>query len=206
MSNPATANGILSRPVLLGTACVAMLLTVFILPFHSVDEYSILKNTTSHLGAQNAPYAWVMNMVFVLLGATAIVEGWLRLGNYWLHKVILAVFGTSLIVTGVFRHAPIVPDVPFSTYEDGLHSLFASITGFSFTLFAIAAAAIEPTKVRRLVAMGAGAVAILVSILIFRMEDYAGIWQRLMFIVAFAWLLFFLGSRGRSSSRRPQPA
>jgi hypothetical membrane protein len=59
-----------------------MLAVIFILPFFSVDEYSILKNTTSHLGAQGAPYAWVMNVVFTLLGTAAIVDGWKQLSNY----------------------------------------------------------------------------------------------------------------------------
>ena len=62
---------------------ILMLLVIFILPFFSFEEYSIFKNTTSHLGAQNAPYAWVMNVVFALLGIASIADGWLRLSKYW---------------------------------------------------------------------------------------------------------------------------
>ncbi len=119
---------------LMPAAYILMLLVMFILPFFSVDEYSILKNTTSHLGAQGAPYAWVMNVVFALLGTGAIVSGWVRLSNFWLHKAALVVFGTSLFLTAFFQHAPIVPDVGFNVLEDDLHSIFATITGFSFTL------------------------------------------------------------------------
>ena len=180
---------------LLPSAYILMLLVIFILPFYSVDEYSILKNTTSHLGAQGAPYAWVMNVVFALLGTAAIVDGWVRLSNFWLHRAVLIVFGTSLFLTAFFQHAPIIPGAAFSVLEDDLHSKFATITGFSFTFFAFAAAFIESTKLRKVVAMGVGIFATLLSALIFNIADLAGIWQRMMFIVVFAWLMYFLYPR-----------
>ena len=168
---------------------------MFILPFFSVDEYSILKNTTSHLGAQGAPCAWVMNVVFALLGTGAIVGGWVRLSNFWLHKAALVVFGTSLFLTAFFQHAPIVPDVGFNVLEDDLHSIFATITGFSFTFFAIASAFIESTRRRKIIAAGVGITVTLLSMLIFNVAELAGVWQRMMFIIVFAWLMYFLYSR-----------
>ena len=187
-----------SKLGLIPAVYVLMLLVIFVLPFFSVDEYSILKNTTSHLGAQGAPYAWVMNVVFVLLGIAAIVDGWMRLSNFWLHKVVLTIFGVALILTAFFQHAPIVPGVVFSELEDDLHSRLSTITGFSFVFFAIAAAFIEPTNVRRLIAVGVGIAASLLSILIFNLADLAGIWQRMMFIIVFAWLMYFLYLRART--------
>jgi len=180
---------------LLPAAYILMLLVMFILPFFSVEEYSILKNTTSHLGAQGAPYAWVMNVVFALLGIAAIVDGWMHLSKYWLHKFVLTIFGISLVLTAFFQHAPIVPGVIFSDLEDDLHSKFATITGFSFTLFAIASAFIESTRVRRIIAVGVGVIASILSILIFNVADLAGVWQRTIFIVSFAWLMYFLYPR-----------
>ncbi len=174
---------------------IFMLLVVFILPFFSVDKYSIIKNTTSHLGAQGAPYAWVMNMIFALLGMATIVDGWMRLSNYWLHKVVLTIFGISLVLTAFFQHAPIIPEVEFNMLEDDLHSKFATITGFSFTFFTLAAAFIETTKRRRVIAIGMGIIAIFLSILIFNVAILAGVWQRMMFIIMFAWLMYFLYSR-----------
>lgn len=176
-----------------------MLLVMFILPFFSVDEYSILKNTTSHLGAQDAPYAWIMNVVFALLGISAIVDSWTRLSKYWLHKVVISVFGISLILTAFFQHAPIVSGVEFNKIEDDLHSKFATITGFSFVFFAIASAFIESTTVRRVIAVAVGIIASLFSMLIFNMPDLAGVWQRMMFIMVFAWLIYFLYLRAHNS-------
>jgi hypothetical protein len=179
----------------LPAAYTLMLLIMFILPFFSVDEYSILKNTTSHLGAQGAPYAWVMNVVFALLGTSAIVDGWVRLSNFWLHKIVLVVFGISLFLTAFFQHAPIVPNVDFNVLEDDLHSIFATITGFSFVFFTISAVFIESARRRRIIAACIGIIAILLSILIFNVAELAGVWQRLMFITMFAWLMSFLYSR-----------
>lgn len=199
-----TVNRVFAGLHLLPVAYLAMLVVMFILPLCSVDEYSILRNTTSHLGAQEAPYAWVMNTVFALLGMAAILDGWGRLSNYWLHKVVLTVFGASLVMTGVFQHAPIVQGVAFSALEDNLHSQFAMATGFSFTFFAIAAAFVESTKIRRIVAAGVGIMATLLSMLIFSIEDYAGVWQRLMFITAFAWLMYFLYTQAPPITKLPE--
>ena len=183
---------------LLPSAYILMLLVMFILPFFSVDEYSIFENTTSHLGAQGAPNAWVMNVVFAVLGIASIVDGWVRLSNFWLHKAVLIAFGASLFLTALFQHASIVPSVAFNALEDDLHSKFATITGFSFTFFAIAAAFIESTKSRRIIAVGIGTLATLLSLLIFNVPGLAGIWQRMIFILAFAWLMYFLYPRPRN--------
>jgi hypothetical membrane protein len=179
-----------------------MLLVIFILPFYSVEEYSILKNTTSQLGAQGAPHAWIMNVVFAALGIVSVTDGWRRLSGYWLHRMVLAVFGISLFMTAFFHHAPIVSGVPFSQLEDDLHSGFASAAGFAFTVFAIASAFIEPTRLRRIMAVAIGVSATLLSILIFRVPDLAGIWQRIIFIVMFAWLIYFLHARTTALSSR----
>jgi hypothetical membrane protein len=172
-----------------------MLLVMFILPFLSVDEYSILRNTTSHLGAQGAPHAWVMNAVFALLGIAAVVDSWPRLSNFWLHKVLILVFGASLFLTAFFQHAPIVGGIAYNAAEDSLHSVLATITGFSFTFLAFSSVFIETSVARRLIAAGMGVLAIVLSLLIFNVPNLAGIWQRTMFIAAFAWLMFFLYSR-----------
>jgi len=202
MAKSQVGSRIRARPRLMPPSYVAMLLVMFILPFFSVDEYSILKNTTSHLGAQGAPYAWAMNVVFALLGAASVLDGWEPLSDYWLHKALLSVFGASLVLTAVFQHAPIVQGIAFSAREDSLHSVFASATGASFTLFAIAGVFVESSRIRRLVAGGVAAVAVILSMLIFSVADYAGIWQRAMFIVAFAWLMYFLYARARTSPAR----
>ncbi|MCC5891384.1 DUF998 domain-containing protein [Exiguobacterium sp.] len=104
------------------------------LPSFSFDGYSLVRNTTSHLGAQGSPFAWVMNVTFIALGVTAVLVSWKTRVTY--HQVLGTCFGVSLVLTGVFHHAPLVDGIPVNLSHDQLHSVFASTTGLFFTLLA----------------------------------------------------------------------
>lgn len=168
---------------------VLLLLFMFVLPFYSVDAYSIIKHTTSQLGAQNTPNAWMMNVTFILVGISCLLEAWLHLGEFWLHKFLLSAFGLGLVLTGIFRHAPIVEGVIFDATADKLHSLFATVVGFSFTFFAISTAFIEKAVKHRVVDISVGVIATILSMFMGDLPDYSGIWQRAIFIISFAWLI-----------------
>lgn len=139
-----------------------LLLVMFVLPFFSVDTYSIIKNTTSHLG------------------------------EFWVHKILLSIFGLGLVFTGVFNHAPIIEGIIYNSMEDNLHSVFASIVGFSFTLYAISSAFIEKEVKHKVMDIIAGLTATFLSMLMGYIPDYSGIWQRAIFIISFTWLIFML--------------
>jgi len=173
-------------------AYIAMLLVIFILPFFSLENYSILKNTTSHLGAQNTPNAWIMNVVFVLLGVSSIIGGWRFLGKYWFHKIVLISFGTSVILTAFYQHAPIDNLLEYSVKEDEMHSLFAKTTGWSFTIFAVATAFISKYRIQQILAISIAVIAVLLSLMMFHpdTESLMGIWQRTMFILSFGWMIY----------------
>jgi len=170
---------------------IILLVVMFLLPYFSADGYSVFKNTTSQLGAQNAPNAWVMNMVFFLLGAACILEAWLHLRNFWFQKVILTIFGLGLIFIAFFQHAPITGSIPFNSLEDEIHSFFANVIGFAFTILAFSAAFITKSHVGKIMALLLGCISTILSALMFSLTTYTGILQRLMFILAFAWLIFF---------------
>lgn len=172
-------------------AAAALVLVMFILPFYSTPGYSILKNTTSHLGAQHAPNAWIMNLVFTLLGAAVLLQAWLYLKKHCARQVLLTIFGLGLIGTAVFRHAPIVAGIPVNRLADTMHSVFATAVGFSFIFFAVSAAFMETTNRRRISALFIAVIATGLSVLIFTVPGLAGLWQRLMFILAFGWLIAF---------------
>ncbi len=173
-------------------AFLLLLLVMFVLPFFSVSTYSIIKNTTSHLGAQNAPNAWIMNVTFFLVGAACILEAWLHLSRFWFHKILLSIFGLGLIFTALFQHAPIINGVIFNSCEDKLHSIFATIVGFSFTFYAVSAAFIEETVKYWIVDIAVGLIATILSVLMGFLPEYSGIWQRTIFVISFSWLIFML--------------
>lgn len=106
-------------------------LVAFILPFFSFKGYSIINHTTSHLGAQGSPYAFIMNGMFVLLGLLSFYTFFQT--KVVFYQVIGGLFGISLALTGVFLHGPLVEGIVVNTLYDTLHSVFASTTGFSFT-------------------------------------------------------------------------
>lgn len=168
---------------------------MFILPFFSAEGYSILLNSTSQLGAQNTPNSWVMNITFGLMGFVCILEGLLNLKNHWIQIILLISFGLGLISTAIFQHAPINEAISYNLQEDKIHSIAATIIGFSFTLFAFSAAFIETSNKRRVLALLAGFLATGLSLLMFSVASYTGIWQRLMFIVSFGWIIFFFEAR-----------
>lgn len=172
-----------------------MLIVVFILPFYSSPGYSIFTNTTSQLGAQNTPNAWIMNLVFFGLGISVIFEGLRKLKGYYFNKLLIIIFGASLFLTGIYSHAPINPLIEFNLFHDQLHSLFASVTGFSFTLFAISMSFIQKESKQKMLSIFMAVFATLLSILIFNVSEYAGIWQRGIFISAFLWLIYLFSNK-----------
>ena len=183
---------IIGKVHFLGPAYLSLFLAMFVLPVFSFAGYSILENTTSQLGAQNTPNAWIMNLVFIMVGFASIIEGWIHLKAFWFHKFIITIFGLTLILTALFQTAPIVEGVPFNDYEDKMHTFFANIVGFSFAVFAFSAAFIVRTTWERVLALLVSIMAIGLSVLMFSIDGYAGLFQRMMFMIAFAWLIFFL--------------
>jgi len=172
-------------------ATVILILVMFILPGYSSPGYSILKNTTSHLGAQNAPNAWIMNLVFLLLGVAVILEAWFHLKPYRVQQFLLGIFGLGLLGVAIFQHGPIIEGISADLFEDMMHSVFATTVGFSFILFAVSTAFIETKRTRRVSALLIAVLAASLSALMFAVPDLAGLWQRIMFILAFGWLIIF---------------
>ncbi len=185
---------------ILPPVAVAMVIVIFVLPFASVPEYEIQRHTTSELGAQGAPHAWIMNTVFVLLGLASLIDGWPRLSGLWFHRIALCVFGVALVCVAIFQHAPVPADVAFSAREDELHSLFSGLGGVSFVALAVASGFAGVEERGRWLGPLVGAFATLMSLLIFAVPDAAGVWQRLLFFITFGWLILFFSKRGEPRS------
>ena len=170
-------------------AYLILLAVVFFLPDYSAPGYSIIHNTTSELGAQQTPNAWIMNLTFILLGLGSLISGWAALGKLWFHRIALIVFSLSLILVGIFHHMPIDPELTYSVREDDLHSIFASLTGFSFIALAFSTGLVLSKPGARWWAFSIAMMAGLLSALIFYKPEYMGIWQRILFIISFGWMV-----------------
>lgn len=164
-----------------------MLLVILILPGFSSENYSTFRHTTSQLGAQGSPNAWIMNLTFILIGSATLLYVRKPLKGLYFHLIMATGFSLSLVLTGVFSLRPIDESIPFNKLHDTLHSVFASSTGVSFTMLAMASGLTQKTG--KTPAFLIAILATLLSVLIFYIPEYAGIWQRLMFGCCFLWIL-----------------
>ena len=96
------------------------------------------------------------------------------------------------MLTGIFRHAPIIEGVIFNSIEDKLHSIFATIVGFSFAIYAVSSAFIEKAVRYWIIDIAVGFTATILSVLMSCLPNYSGIWQRSIFVISFVWLIFML--------------
>ena len=175
--------------MILEAAYILMLLTMFILPLFSVTGYSLIRNTLSDLGAQSAPNAWIMNSVFVSLAAGSVIAGWEYFEGFMLQRIILVQLGISLILMAFFNHAPVIPDVKFNIREDGWHAYFECTAIFSFIILCLTTSFIVERPHKRLLARTTGISVIFLSFLMSETGQLAGVWQRLMFIISFGWMI-----------------
>jgi hypothetical membrane protein len=172
------------------TATGWLVLVMLLLPFWSFAGYSLLENTTSHLGAQGSPNAWVMNGTFLVVGVAVQLAGWRKLGSHPLALLLLSIFAISLVLTGLYRHAPLVEGVEANAFEDRRHSLFATTTGFGFVAFAASMAFASRLRRDRAIAVAVAALATLLSLGMAAWPDLMGLFQRAMFLMAFGWLIW----------------
>jgi hypothetical membrane protein len=157
------------------------------MPLISFEGYSILSNTTSHLGAQGSPNAWIMNLLFILMGLISIII--VISSKVRVHQIFGSLFGISLTMTGIFRHESLIESYLSNMTYDKLHSLFATLTGFSFVLIAYSHGFMSEKK-QRGIGIFVGIVTTLISISMGVFTNYIGILQRVMFVIAFGWLFF----------------
>ncbi|HAX03822.1 MAG: hypothetical protein A2Y45_08115 [Tenericutes bacterium GWC2_34_14] len=166
-----------------------LVLVSSILPIFSFDDYSLISNTTSHLGAQGSPYAWVMNITFMILGISALIV--LFRSNIKYHVVFGFLFGVSLILTGIFRHANLVDPLQTVIWKDQMHSLFATTTGVSFVFLSFGQAMMTHGK-QRVLGITMALLASLISLFMMMYPSIMGILQRIMFLSSFYWLFFIM--------------
>jgi len=181
--------------LILEAAYCLLLLVMFILPVYSTSEYSIIRNTLSQLGAQNTPNAWIMNFTFMSLGIGSIITGWRYFEGFAFQRLFLILFGISLTLTAFFNHAPVNNLIQYKIQEDGWHSYFIFTAVLTFVILTFSTAFILEKQSDRLLTAAAGVSVIFLSILISEVPNAAGVWQRLLFIISFGWMIYSFKSR-----------
>jgi hypothetical membrane protein len=181
--------------LILEAAYCLLLLVMFILPVYSTPGYSIIRNTLSQLGAQNTPNAWIMNFTFLTLGIGSIIAGWRYFDGFAFQRLFLVLFGFSLMLAAVFNHAPVNNLIQYKIQEDGWHSYFIFTAVLTFVILTVSTTFILEEQSSRLLTTAAGVTVIFLSILVSEVPNAAGVWQRLLFIISFGWMIYSFKSR-----------
>jgi len=176
--------------LILEAAYCLLLLVMFILPFYSAPEYSIISNTLSQLGAQNTPHAWIMNFTFVSLGTSSIIAGWKYYEGFAFQRLFLVLFGISLTLAAFFNHSPVNTLIQHKIPEDGWHSYFIFTNTLTFIFLTVSSAFILEEQRDRIFTSTTGVSVILLSVLMSEVSSAAGVWQRLLFIISFGWMIY----------------
>jgi hypothetical membrane protein len=181
--------------LILLAAYVLLLLVMFILPVYSTPGYSIIRNTLSQLGAQNTPNAWIMNVTFVSLGIGSIIAGWRYFEGFAFHRLFLILFGISVTLAAFFSQAPVNALTQYKISEDGWHSYFIFTAGMTFVILTVSSTFILENQKDRLLATAAGVSVIILSIMMSEVPCIKGVWQRLLFITSFGWMVYSFKTR-----------
>ncbi len=175
------------------TLAVALLLAL-ILAAHAVapDTYRWTQHTMSHLGAQVYEYANIMRLGFVSYGALILVAAILKVmkavRTAWPHSFI-GIYGFAILLTGFFSTSPFLPGAQFSVPEANLHSIFATLSGIAISTAMVAFAIMHRSRLPRIIDVVTLVLTILMSGAFFAFGDVAGVFQRLLWLVGFAWLI-----------------
>ena len=175
--------------MLLTGAYILMLLVMFILPF-SIPDYSIVMNTADDLGAQAAPYAWIMNFTFIFLAIASLIAGWPFFVGHAFHRSILVFSVISLMLSAIFNNAPLDPHISYNLTESGLHEYFSCSAVFSFAILCLSTGFILEREYNKLLAAISGLSAIILLILTAESNNLAGIWNRFLLIISFGWMIY----------------
>lgn len=104
--------------------------------FYAPAEYEWTKNTISDLASQQQPYKWIMQAGLIGFGAILILGvayHFIR-SRHSYFLFLIALYGLSILMSGIYCAAPINPSIPYSIPEANLHSKFATVAGIAMTL------------------------------------------------------------------------
>lgn len=168
-------------------------------PLFLPDSYSVITHTTSESAAQGVPWAWVARSGLMLFGVSALLMATEpAVTRSALAKWSFGFFGLCLALSAVASTRPWIEGAPFDPLEDAVHSVAATAMGFAF------AAGVLATAFDRSGRPGRGMAAIhsltlvasvAIPLAMFSYPAIAGVLQRIMFVVAYAWFAVRLARR-----------
>lgn len=185
-------NRIRSSAYLLLGSYILMALLLFIWPFQ-LDGYSWKQHSIAEMAAQNTPFSWIFNGLWVGLGIGIVWAGRNLMYGYWFQRILLSIFGLSLIFSAFFSAAPINPDLTYNLKEAELHFIFKTLSQGAFIVLAMAISFVLKDKKDKILGWIIVTIATVFTLLLFTLSSYPGILQHLLFLGSFGWLIYLFG-------------
>ena len=160
------------------------------------EPYNWMHNTISELASQGYRNKWIMQVGFIGFGILLSIGVFqnIRLEeNYRFRQILLVIYAVGILLAGIFCTRPFVDGIPYSEVEARLHSIFASIAGFALSAAMLLYFLTDHSRRRILHAISLVLVLGL-SISFGLASSYAGIVQRILYLVGFIWLVFIYNS------------
>ncbi len=110
---------------------------IVIAHFFTPPGYRWTYHTISDLASQGHTYKWIMQaglIGFGLLISLSVGMAFMRMRKVLFPLLLVAVYGISILLSGIFCAAPIDPSISYSVSDSNLHSMFATIAGVGLSL------------------------------------------------------------------------
>jgi hypothetical protein len=159
-------------------------IAVLLGPLYTVNEYSVVSNLISELGAQHTKNNFIMIIAFFILGGSIAFEG---LKSFQVSLLPFILFGLAMAVVGVLPHKPLDASLEYNLTYHNLHGIIASIAGTVITVGFIWQG-FRAQKKQKLICFYMALVAIVFPVLMLSYPKYQGILQRAMYLQILGWL------------------
>jgi len=98
----------------------------------------------------------------------------------------------------IFNQAPLAKNPYYETAEEGWHLYFLSTSLLSSVILCISTALFMNDPETKWLSVGAGLSEILFAVLFINDQAHKGVWQRMLFLVAIAWMTYYFRKHGRT--------
>ena len=167
----------------------ASLLCVALAPLLMPASYSIVEHSISESAAQRLDGVWLARAGLLLFGLSVLALAGVA-GDRWglWGRIAHRGYGVAIISSAAFAHMP-WQDVAFDEFEDLLHSIASFVVGLSFVagVVLVGVRRRRPTRWTRAFDGLAVVASVVIPMIMFNLDGYAGLVQRVMFLIAYAW-------------------
>jgi len=164
-------------------------ITVFALtalcgPLYTVNDYSIVSNVISELGAQHTQNNFIIIIGFILIGGGILIDG---IKHFRVSLLPFIFFGLAMSIVGLFPNKPLDSSLSFNSTYHNLHGIIAILAGTAITVGFIWHGFITKGK-QRIICFYLAGVSLGFPILMLSFPKYQGIIQRIMYLQILGWI------------------